>query len=53
MVREKASATNLEFTIATALLRLTVWIERDESAAEVLNPLKKNLEDRRELISNR
>ena len=48
MVRETASATNLEFMIATALLRLTAWIERDKSAAEVLNPLMKNLEVRHE-----
>ena len=53
MVRETASATNLEFMIATALLRLTAWIERDKSAAEVLNPLMKNLGDRHEPSSNR
>jgi hypothetical protein len=53
MVRETASATNLEFMIATALLRLTAWIERDKSAAEVLNPLMKNLENRHEPSWNR
>ena len=53
MVRETVSATNLEFMIATALLRLTAWIERDMSAAEILNPLMKNLEDRHEPSRNR
>jgi hypothetical protein len=53
MVRKMASSTNLEFMIATALLRLTAWIERDKSAAEVLNPLMKNLGDRYEPIRNR